>query len=153
MPPIRLPDLTPTQFAELDPLFRTTRTVRLRTHAQTGVLAAEQRLTAPAITAIVLVDAETGWRWRKRYGSEGPKGRRDVPRPGAPVATESGLPYSLGTLQRVADGPAEQTGVRVAVETVRLHLKAAGIVLSRSQHTIASRDPEYALSTGDRSRA
>ncbi len=40
---------------------------------------------------------------------------------------------------------AEQTSIRVEYETVRLHLKAAGIVLSRPQHTITSPDPEYAL--------
>jgi hypothetical protein len=40
---------------------------------------------------------------------------------------------------------AEQTGIRVEYETVRVHLKDAGIVLSRPQHTITSPDPEYAL--------
>ena len=55
------------------------------------------------------------------------------------------LPFSLWTLQRLADYLAEQTGIRVADETVRLHLKAAGIVLSRPQHTITSPDPVYAL--------
>jgi hypothetical protein len=38
---------------------------------------------------------------------------------------------------------AEQTGIRVDAETVRRHLKAAGIVLSRPQHKITSPDPEY----------
>src|SRR5918995_572899 len=35
--------------------------------------------------------------------------------------------------------------VRASDETVRVHLKSAGIVLSRPQHTITSPDPEYAL--------
>jgi transposase len=56
-----------------------------------------------------------------------------------------GLPFSLWTLRRLADYMAEQTGIRVEYETVRLHLKAAGIALSRPQHTITSPDPEYAL--------
>jgi transposase len=162
MLPIRLPALTPAQLAELDELYRTTRTVRLRTRAQMVLLAAEQRLTAPEIAAIVRVDAETVRRWLKRYRSEGTEGLRDVPRPGAPqkvtpVYIEQllaavrrrprslGLPYSLWTLRRLADYLAEQTGIRVEDETVRLHLKAAGIVLSRPQHTITSPDPEYAL--------
>jgi len=55
------------------------------------------------------------------------------------------LPFSLWTLRRLADYLAEQTGIRVEYETVRLHLKRAGIVLSRPQHTITSPDPEYAL--------
>ena len=56
-----------------------------------------------------------------------------------------GLPFSLWTLHRLADYMAEQTGIRVEYETVRVHLKAQGIVLSRPQHTITSPDPEYAL--------
>lgn len=56
-----------------------------------------------------------------------------------------GQPYSLWTLQRLADYLAEETGIRVGYETVRLYLKAAGIVMSRPQHTITSPDPEYAL--------
>ncbi len=87
---------------------------------------------------------------------------RDAPHPGAPrkVTAEYreilihavrrrprslGLPFSLWTLRRLADYMAEQTGIRVEYETVRLHLKASGIVLSRPQHTITSPDPEYAL--------
>jgi hypothetical protein len=61
-----------------------------------------------------------------------------------------GLPFSLWTLRRLEQtiyGRAvSQTGIRVEeYETVWLHLKAAGIVLSRPQHTITSPEPEYAL--------
>jgi transposase len=56
-----------------------------------------------------------------------------------------GLPFSLWTLHRLADYMAERTGIRVEYETVRVHLKDQGIVLSRPQHTITSPDPEYAL--------
>jgi transposase len=162
MQPIHLPDLTPTQLADLDALYRSTHDVRLRTRAQMVLLAAEQHLTAPAIAAIVRVAEETVRRWLKRYVREGIEGLRDAPRPGTPVKVtvtyvdqllgavrrrprSLGLPYSLWTLQRLADYLAEQTGIRVAQETVRLHLKAADIVLSRPQHTITSPDPEYAL--------
>jgi hypothetical protein len=45
---------------------------------------------------------------------------------------------------------AEQTGIRVEDEIVRVQLKAAEIVLSRPQHTtISSPDPEYALKKDD----
>ncbi len=54
-----------------------------------------------------------------------------------------GLPYSLWTLQRLADYMAEETGIRVSSETVRLHLKDADIVISRPQHKVSSPDPEY----------
>ena len=83
---------------------------------------------------------------------------RDVPHPGAPrKVTEEyrqllghavrhrphtlGLLFSVWTLRRPADYMAEQTGIRVEYETVRLRLKVAGIVLSRPQHTIEPRSP------------
>ena len=54
-----------------------------------------------------------------------------------------GQPYSLWTLQRLADHLAEVTGLRLSYETVRVELEAGGIVLSRPQHTVTSPDPEY----------
>jgi transposase len=110
----------------------------------------------------VRIDEETVRRWLKRYQAEGIPGLADLPGGGAPAkVTESyqmlleqsvrqrprslGQPYSIWTLQRLADYLAEQTGIRVGIETVRLHLKAAGIVMSRPQHKISSPDPEYQL--------
>ena len=130
--------------------------------AQMVLLAAERRMTAAEIAEIVRASEETVRRWLKRYLAEGVEGLRDVPHPGAPrKVTEEyrellvhavrrrprtlGLPFSVWTLRRLADYMAEQTGIRVEYETVRLHLKAAGIVLSRPQHTSTSPDPEYAL--------
>jgi transposase len=161
--PIRIPALAPEQLAELEELYRTTRDARLRTRAQRVLLAAERRLVAEEIAEIVRASEETVRRWLKRYLAEGVEGLRDAPHPGAPrKVTEEyreklvqavrrrprsllGLPFSLWTLRRLADHMAEQTGIRVEYETVRLHLKAEGIVLSRPQHTITSPDPEYAL--------
>jgi transposase len=164
MKPIEIPALDPQQLAALENLYRATRDARLRTRAQMVLLAAERRMTAAEITVIVRTSEETVRRWLKRYLAEGVEGLRDVPHPGAPrKVTEEyqyrellveavkrrprtlGLPFSLWTLRRLADYMAEQTGIRVEYETVRLHLKAAGIVLSRPQHTITSPDPEYAL--------
>ena len=54
-----------------------------------------------------------------------------------------GQPYSLWTLARLADYLAEQPGIRIKAETVRCHLKAADIVMSRPQHPIRSPDPAY----------
>ena len=162
MKPIRIPTPTPEQLDALEELYRTTRDARLRTRAQMVLLAAERCLTAAAIAEIVRASEETVRRWLKRYLAEGIEGLRDEPHPGAPrkVTKEYceqlvhtirrrprslGLPFSLWTLQRLADHMAEQTGIRVTYESVRVHLKAAGIVLSRPQHTITSPDPEYAL--------
>ena len=162
MKPIRVPELAPEELAQLEKLYRTTPNVRLRTRAQMVLLAAEQRLTAEEIAKIVRASEETVRRWLKRYLAEGVEGLRDAPQPGAPrKVTEEyrqilvgavrrrprslGLPFSLWTLHPLADYMAERTGIRVEYETVRVHLKAAGIVLSRPQHTITSPHPKYAL--------
>ncbi len=159
-PPIRLPELTPEAIAELDELYRTTHDVRLRTRAQMILLAAEQHLVAPEIAKIVRSDEQTVRSWLKRYLAEGINGLADTPRSGCPSKVTAAYreqllqavrqrprsldqPYSLWTLQRLADYMAEQTGIRVEAETVRIYLKAADIVLSRPQHKITSPDPEY----------
>ena len=162
MKPIRIPTLAPEQLDDLEKLYRSTREARLRTRAQMVLLATERHLTAAEIAGIVRGSEETVRRWLKRYLAEGVEGLRDEPHPGAPrKVTEEycerlvhavrrrprslGLPFSLWTLRRLADYMAEQTGIRVTYESVRAHLKSAGIVLSRPQHTITSPDPEYAL--------
>jgi len=158
--PIEMPALTAAEAEALDTLYRTTRQVRLRTRAQIVLLAGEQRLTAPAIARIVREDEQTVRRWLKRWLVEGIAGLSDRPMPGGPAKiTEAyrerllavvrrrprglGQPYSLWTLQRLADYLAEVTGLRLSYETVRVVLKAGGIVLSRPQHTVTSPDPEY----------
>jgi transposase len=162
MRPIEIRTLSPAAGGELDAWYRSTRQVRLRTRAQMVLLAAEQHLTAAAIAAIVRESEETVRRWLQRYQAEGREGLRDQHRGGRPATVTDayrqqllaavrrrprslGQPYSLWTLQRLADYLAEQTGIRVGYETVRLHLKAADIVLSRPQHTSSSPDPEYAV--------
>jgi transposase len=119
-------------------------------------------MTAPAIAKIVRQDDQTVRNWLKRWMAEGIEGLKDRPMPGAPSKITKayeeqllfvvrrrprslGQPYSLWTLQRLADYMAEQTGIRASYETVRLVLKAGEIVLSRPQHKISSPDPEYLL--------
>ena len=158
--PIRLPELSPEAIHELDELYRTTRDIRLRTRAQMILLAAEQHLVASEIAKIVRSDPDTVVSWLKRYLAEGINGLADAPRSGCPSKVTPEYreqlvqtvrqrprsldqPYSLWTLQRLADFMAERTGIRIEAETVRVYLKAAGIVLSRPQHKITSPDPEY----------
>jgi transposase len=161
-PPLAIPVPTADETAALDHLYRTTRDARLRTRAQIALLAGEQGLTAPAIARIVREDDQTVRNWLKRWLAEGLEGLKDRPMPGpAPKVTQAyteqllaavrqrprglGQPYSLWTLQRLADYLAERTGIRVSYETVRVLLKAGGIVLSRPQHVVSSPDPEYRL--------
>jgi transposase len=160
--PLTIPDLSPAELDALATLYRTTRDARLRTRAQMVLLAAEQRLTAPAIAAIVREDDQTVRNWLKRWLAEGIEGLKDRPMPGAPAKVTPAYreqllaavrrrprsldqPYSLWTLQRLADYMAEQTGLRLSIETVRKLLKAGEIVLSRPQHKISSPDPEYTV--------
>jgi transposase len=162
MRPIHIPSLTPLQHKELDHLYRTTKAPRLRTRAQMVLLSVEQGLKVPQIAAIVRGSEATVLRRLKRYLAEGLEGLQDAPRPGRPSEITAAyrakllavvrrrprslqLPFSLWTLQRLADYLAEHTGLRVSDETVRRALKQAGIVLSRPQHQISSPDPEYAL--------
>ena len=157
-----LPVPTAEQLTALDELYQSTRDVRMRTRAQMVLLAVEQHLTAPAIAAIVRENEETVRRWLKRWSTEGLEGLKDRPGGGAPAKITKqyeeqllasvrlrprslGQPYSMWTLQRLADYMAEQTGIRVGYETVRQVLKRGDIVLSRPQHTSSSPDPEYLL--------
>jgi transposase len=160
MKAIRIPAPAPTDLAELDALYRSTRDARLRTRIQIVLLSMEQGLPAAAIARIVRESEQTVRNWLKRYLAEGSRGLHDRPRPGAPPKSTTaykarllvivrqrprslGQPYSLWTLPRLADYLAEETGIRVDPETVRVYLKAADIVLSRPQHTISSPDPDY----------
>jgi len=158
--PLEISSLTAEELEALEKLYRTTKDVRLRTRAQIVLLAGEQRMTAPAIAAIVREVSQTVRNWLKRWMAEGIEGLKDRPMPGPPQKiTEEyqeqvlaavrrrprslGQPYSMWTLQRLADYMAEQTGIRASYETVRLLLKAGEIVLSRPQHKVSSPDPEY----------
>ncbi len=157
---LEIAPLTTEEVDRLDTLYRTTADRRVRIRAQIVLLAGEQGMTAPAIAKIVRETGQTVRNWFKRYSAEGIEGLNDRPMPGAPgkitkeyaekletVARRRprslGQPYSLWTLQRLADFMAEDTGIRVSYETVRRALAAAEIVLSRPQHTITSPDPEY----------
>ena len=100
--------------------------------------------------------------WLQRYQAEGVTGLADEPRSGAPRKVHTAYreqavnavrqrprsleqPYSTWTLQRLVDYMAQQTGIRVSPDTVRLILLEADIVLSRPQHKVSSPDPEYVV--------
>jgi hypothetical protein len=64
--PLELPSPTAQEGAALEHLYRSTHEVRLRTRAHLILLAAEQRLTAPASAAIVREDDQRVRNWLKR---------------------------------------------------------------------------------------
>jgi len=160
MKAIRLPKLDDKAVEALDTLYRTTRNVRLRERAQMVLLSIEKEMVAAEIAEIVRKDEQTVRIWLKRYQAEGLAGLEDAPREGSPTKADESYrekllqvvrqrprsldqPYSMWTLRRLADYMAEQTGIRLSYEAVRLYLKAGDIVMSRPQHTISSPDPEY----------
>jgi transposase len=98
--------------------------------------------------------------WLKRFNAEGIPGLYDALRPGAPAKVTPAYrerlllivrqrprsleqPYSLWTLQRLADFMAEETGIRVSDVTVSRILASQDIVLSQPQHKVSSPDAEY----------
>lgn len=162
MQPLHVKDLSEDEFAALDRLYRTSKVPRLRERAQMILLAAEQGMLAHEIAPMVRRDEQSVRRWIKRFNAGGVNGLEDRPRPGAESKITPqyrarlleivrrrprtlDLPFSLWSLQRLADFMAEETSIRVSDETVRRVLKEGGIVLSRPQHTITSPDPEYKI--------
>lgn len=158
--PIQVRELQENELVELQSLYDKTKDVRIRTRTQMILLVVEEHMTAPKIGQIVRKNDQTVRRWIRRFNAEGINGLYDAPRSGSPrTVTEAyrkrivsivrqrpralDQPYSLWTLQRLADFMAEETGIRVSGETVRRILKDHDIVLSRPQHTISSPDPEY----------
>lgn len=153
---LRLSGLTSEAIHELDRVYRTTRDPRLRTRVHMILLAAEKGFTAAEIAEIVRSDAQTVRRWIKRYQEQGLGGLYDAPRAGGPhklsdaqlaellgaarrPPSELGLPFSRWTAARLADYAAIHFGIEINPETVRLHLKAAGIAL-RPASEVASAD-------------
>ena len=130
------------QMEDLHTLYRSPKDVRVRIRAQMRLLAAEHGMYAPAVAKMVRESEQTVRNWLMRYEAEGIKGLKDAPRPGSPKKVTSayvtqlrevvrvrprslGLPFSMWPLARLANYRAEQTGIRVEAETVRVHLKEA----------------------------
>lgn len=162
MRPIEIPAQSEQQVRELKEFYRRAKDARLKIRAQMMLLAVEQKLNAREIAEIVQESDQTVRKWMKRFTAEGLEGLRDAPRPGrmvkgTPEYVEKLVqavrqrprslqqPFSLWTAQRLVDCMAEETGIRVHPETVRLHLRKNGIVLSRPQHKVSSSDPEYVV--------
>ena len=161
-PPIEVRVVASEEQKALERLYHETKDVRIRQRVQIILLAIEHKLIAPQIALIVRTNDQTVRNWIKRFNREGIAGLSDQPRSGAPAKVTATYrqrlgeivrcrprsfeqPYSLWTLQRLADFLAEETGIRVSKVTVAQILAEQGIVLSRPQHKVSSPDPEYEL--------
>ena len=160
--PIRVREVPSEEQKALETLYDETKDVRIRQRVQIILLASEQKMIAPQIASIVRTNDQTVRNWIKRFNREGSGGLSDQPRSGAPAKVTAAYrqrlveivrrrprsleqPYSLWTLQRLADFLAEECGIRVSKVTVAQLLADQGIVLSRPQHKVSSPDPEYEL--------
>jgi transposase len=160
--PTKIRDISPAELAELETLYRQTKDVRIRERTQMLLLASEQNMLVPEIAKIVRRNDQTVRTWINRFNAEGIPGLYDAPRSGAPPTVTPAYrerllvvvrqrprtlerPYSMWTLQRLADFMAEETGIRISPVTVSRILAAHDIVMSRPQHKVSSSDPEYEL--------
>ena len=160
--PIELRTVSKDEISELDRQYHQTKDVRLRTRIQMILLAAEEQMSAPQIAKLVRMNEQTVRIWLKRFNAEGIIGLADEPRSGAPSRVTAQYtqrllaivrqrpraleqPYSLWTLQRLADFLASELGLRFSIVTVARLLHTHGIVLSRPQHQVSSPDPEYTV--------
>lgn len=159
MKPIKL-QLNAEQLAAVADVYRQTKEARIRTRAQVILLNAEQGMVSSAISSIVRLEEVTVQRILHRFESRGLQGLKDEPRSGRPrKMTEAylhqllqtvrrrpralGLEFSLWTLDNLRAYMNTQTGLMLARETIRRHLKENGFTFSRPQHTISSPDPDY----------
>ena len=162
---LRLIPESPEQVQEVRDLYHATKDVRVRTRAQI-ILMAFYVMCAPKITKIVYLDPDSVRHHIKRYHQEGIAGLPDRERSGRPrIATPEyieaaiaavrrrprslGLHFSVWTLERLIDYLKEKTQITVSDETLRTHLRAAGIAFSRPQHKVSSPDAEYVQKKGD----
>jgi transposase len=160
--PIELRAVSKDEISELDRQYHQTKDVRLRTRIQMILLAAEEQMSAPQIAKLVRMNEQTVRIWLKRFNAEGMTGLADEPRSGAPARVTAPYtqrllaivrqrpraleqPYSLWTLQRLADFLASELGLRFSIVTVARLLHTHGIVLSRPQHQVTSPDPDYTV--------
>lgn len=160
MKAIEVRQVTQEEQQALAEVYQHTKDVRIRSRVQMILLAVEAALSAPQIARIVRQNDQTVRRWIKRFNAEGLDGLYDAPKSGAPCQVTAAYrerllvvvryrpraldqPYSLWTLQRLADCMAEETGLRFSTETVRRILHAHDIVISRPQHKVSSPDPQY----------
>ena len=125
--PLEIPVPTADEVKALDNLYRTTRDVRLHTRAQMVLLAGEQRLTAPAIAAIVREDDQTVRNWLKRYLAEGIEGLKDRPMPGAPPKiTQAYEDQLLAAVRRRPRSLGQPYSLWTDASVSRLHGRADG---------------------------
>ena len=85
MKPLELVPLSQAQLDELETFYRTTKDVRLRTRRQMILWAAEQKMSAPRIAALVRETDQTVRNGLKRYEAEGIEGLKSKPQPGRPA--------------------------------------------------------------------
>lgn len=141
--------LTEAEKTELDSLFRTHPSFRVRKRAH-SILLSDRGFSIAQIAEIYQVDRDTVSRWFDRWGKNGTKGLLDKPRSGRPpklspaekkIVQES-LKKDPRSINRAAERLFEQTRKRVSKWTLRRVARKAGLKWKRMRKSHKSKRNE-----------
>ena len=152
-------ELTAHERAALTELYKTSPVVELG-HRSHAVLLSADGWAVPRIGELLRVDQATIHRWLDRFEAAGLAGLSTQWSDGRPPAWDEsyewslvetvrhdprwyGLEQSLWTCSLLAGYLAEQTGVKLSAERVRVLLHQHGVHLKQPTPVVHSRDPQY----------
>lgn len=147
------------EYVELTETYKTSKSIRL-VHRCQAILLSADGWTVPKIAELLRVDQSTVHRWLDRFETEGIRGLRIQWGSGRPPRWDEsyesllvetvrhdprwyGLEQSVWTCPLLAGYLAEQTGVTLSAERVRVLLHQHGIRLKQPTPVVHSRDPQY----------
>ena len=159
MPLTFVRELTAAERVALTDLYKTSADTRLA-HRSHAILLSADGLSVPKIAELLRVDQATVHRWLDRFAGEGIDGLVIAWSNGRSPAWDEhyewllvetvrhdprwyGLEQSLWTCNLLAGYLAQQTGITLAAERVRVLLHHHGIHLKQPTPVVHSRDPQY----------
>lgn len=151
--------LTAQERAALTELYKTSPAVAVA-HRSHAILLSADGWQATQIAELLRVDQSTVHRWLDRFEANGLAGLSSQWSDGRPPAWDEsyawllvetmrhdprwyGLEQSLWTCALLAGYLAEQTGIRLSAERVRVLLHQHGLHLKQPTPVVHSRDPQY----------
>jgi len=152
-------ELTAHERAGVNELYKTGQAVEL-VHRSHAILLSGDGWAVPKIAELLRVDQSTVHRWFDRFEAEGLAGLSTEWSDGRPPVWDEayewllvetmrhdprwyGLEQSLWTCSLLAGYLAQETGIRLSAERVRVLLHQHGIRLKQPTMVVHSRDPQY----------
>jgi transposase len=166
--PLVLAPLAPDLHTALLRRFNTAADPESRTRYQMVLLAVERQLSPPEIAGLVFRSHDTVWRVLRRFQEQGldavPRRHGGGPTPTLTPAAEDellrvidddphthGIPSANWTTTSLATYLAQQTGIQVSLETIRLALHRRGYVCKRPTWTVQHKAQEREDGVGNAS--